>query len=73
VASEEGLAPLDDVSHNDRRPEREDEVLVVRVEDESLLDLSCATLGTGGASSYLRIRRPQRFPVAFPSCREVTD
>ena len=41
MAAEELLRSADDVPDNDGRAEREDQVLVVRVQNESLVHLAC--------------------------------
>ena len=41
MTAEELLRPADDVSDNNRRSEREDQMLIVRVQNESLVHLAC--------------------------------
>ena len=41
MATEELLCSADDVSDNDRGAQREDQVLIVRVQNEALVHLAC--------------------------------
>ena len=66
MTSQEGLGPLDDVADDDCGSQGEDEVLVIRMEDETLLDFSYKGLGAFGGLSYLRSRRRRRFLMASP-------
>ena len=52
VAPEELLGARDDVAHHDGGPEREKDVLVVRVEHKALRDLACTQRGIREGRAY---------------------